>query len=124
MQQPTLLGSIVGLLVVCIFLLAYSFYLRRYKPARYRGLWETAGSIHETPQRALRCFIALSFAIIVVIAISSLPSLVQGALGRLLFPFVIIFFAVTFGLRLLKVEKKVEELEKRLEDRTNGKKRR
>ena len=124
MQQPTLLGSIVGLLVVCIFLLAYSFYLRRYKPARYRGLWETVGSIHETPQRALRCFIALSFAIIVVIAISSLPSLVQGALARLLFPFVIIFFAVTFGLRLLKVEKKVEELEKRLEDRTNGKKRR
>ncbi len=119
MQQPVFLGSIIGLLVVCILLPVYSYYLRRYKPARYRGLWEMMGNIHETPQRALRYSIALSFAIIVVIALSSLPRPVQGALARLLFPFVIIFFAVTFGLRLLKAEKKVEGLEKELENLKN-----
>ena len=116
MQQPTVLGSIVGLLIVCIFLPAYSCYLRRYKPARYRGVWETVGSICATPQRTLRYSIALVLAIIVVIAISFLPPPVQGALARLLLPFVIIFFAVAFGRRLLQMESKAEELEKRLED--------
>jgi len=77
------------------------------------------GNINGTPQRTLRYFIALFCVIIVAIAIHSLPLPVKGALAQLLFPFAIIFFAVAFGLRLLKVEKKVEGLEKRLEDLEN-----
>jgi hypothetical protein len=31
----------------------YPFYLKKYKPHKYKGLWQTLGDLNQTPKRAI-----------------------------------------------------------------------
>ncbi len=48
-----LLGSLLLSVFIMILLTQYPFYLRKYKPKKYVGIWYTFGEINKTPINAL-----------------------------------------------------------------------
>ena len=48
-----LLGSLLLTVLIMILLTQYPFYVQKYKPKKYVGIWYTFGEINKTPIRAL-----------------------------------------------------------------------
>lgn len=47
------IGPVLFSTFTLTFLALYPFYLRKYKPHRYRGLWIMLGDLNKTPENAL-----------------------------------------------------------------------
>jgi len=52
MLIPYILGVITSTVIVT-FLALYPFYLKRYKPERYTGIWKRMGEMSGNPKRAM-----------------------------------------------------------------------
>jgi len=48
-----LLGSLLLTVLIAILLTQYPFYVKKYKPKKYVGIWYTIGEITKTPINAL-----------------------------------------------------------------------
>ncbi len=46
-------GPIIVTVAVLTIMSLYPFYLKKYKPHRYKGIWKSIGDITKTPSRAI-----------------------------------------------------------------------
>lgn len=47
------IGSLIFTFIILTIISIYPFYVRKYKPYRYTGIWKTFGDINKTAYRAL-----------------------------------------------------------------------
>lgn len=109
-----MLAAISGLtvgLAFFIILSLYPFYLQRHSPTHYTGFWKAIGDTYQTQGKVLQVAIGMVGGLIVVSFLVLLNPTVLSAIADLVFPLALLWVGVVFGLRLLKLEKRIEQLE-------------
>lgn len=109
-----ILGQTVG---VAIFVLVslYPFYLQHRRPGHYKGVWKSIGDTYRTPTKALLTSIAVILgAILVTLIMIGQPIILKVVLDSI-FPLALLFVGIAFGAGLLRLQRRIEQVEERLE---------
>lgn len=109
-----MLAAISGLtvgLAFFIFLSLYPFYLQRHSPTHYTGFWKAIGDTYQTQGKVRQVAIGMIAGLVVVSFLVLLNPTVLSAIADLVFPIALLWIGVVFGLRLLKLERRIEQLE-------------